>query len=330
MRELMADRSLSPVMIGSLLIGLPLLLLVIWTTDWSQAWDILRTYEAVYLLWFAGFAVANLACYTLVWAWFLALEGERLSWTRMWNYRMAGGAVSYVTPGPRIGGELTRADLFSEHGSWRVGLSTSVGEKVVLFLSGLVFDTFVVLSVISGVLAALYNGTVLITALSVVALIGAGVIVARSVSEQGVLRRLVNVVVPESIGEQVGNVKEDVWRYVTSYPWIVGLAVVFGIGSKMLIAAQFYALVLGAGFHVSFWEACVLAAALDIAYSIPSYMGLGSLEGGQALATSLVGLSSSVGVIIAVLARVRDLVMSGYGILFLIWRGGVKALFEQF
>jgi uncharacterized membrane protein YbhN (UPF0104 family) len=327
----MADRSFSPVFLGSVFIGVPLLVAVAWMTDWSEALRVFVSYELIYVAWFAAFAVANLLSYTLIWLWFLELENVAVPWWRAFNYRMAGGAISYVTPGPRLGGELTRADLVSSETSWRIGLSTSFGEKAVLFVSGLLFDTSVVTTAVLFSLSAYYGAFVLVSVVVGLVVIAALLYGLKRVSSQStVVGAIIDTVVSTAMGQHVANVKDDLSRYATSYPWRMALIVAFGVGTKALIAAQFYALVLGAGFHVSFWEACVLAAALDIAYSIPSYMGLGALEGGQVAAASWVGLSTGVGVIIALLARLRDLTMSAYGLLVLLYYGGMSSLTSRF
>jgi len=229
---------------------------------------------------------------------------------------MTGFALSYVTPGPRLGGEPTRGALVSNQAnmSKEAGTKAALMDDLAMFIGGLIFDTATV------ILAFFALPDNWIIKLTLGGLVVAGVIMfvgwyAFVVygSVQNILYKLAQYIGLDTYidTENRGQTRE----YLRERTKTLIHASILGFCTKMMMALQLYVLLAGLNSPVSFLSAIFLAAAIDIAYVIPSYMGVGALEAGQAGVVRLIGMSSGLGVLVAFITRTRDILFSGYGLL---------------
>lgn len=308
------------VLLVSILLGLPLFAYTVSGLDVSTVRSTLANAPMLSLATYLLLSVLNVVVYTVVWHVFLSWQSVTISFLTLFNYRMAGFAISYVTPGPRVGGEITRAGLVQHHASFQKGLFTASFDTFMLFLGGLVFDTTAIILAVStyptseslhAVLAGL--------ALVVLLVIGAwrfGVTHGGIVHVFGWLAEHTTFTeVKDRAAAVIDEVEAFIRRRTTSFIGLVGAAVATKVG----IAVQLYVLVGALGIPISFLEAVFLAAAIDLAYSIPAYMGVGFLEAGQSAVFSLANRSTETGVLVALITRVRDLLLSVYGLLALLY-----------
>lgn len=309
------------VLLGSLLIGVPLFVYTLANTDISRTREILGSIEITYLGIYLIMSVLTLLTYTLVWQIFLQTHQKvSLSFFTLFNYRMVGFALSYVTPGPRVGGEITRGSLIDKNSrlGQRVGTAAAAMEMLCIFLSGLIFDTAVVcLALILLPQSWLLQITIiaLIVIITVTAALWYGFVT------QNGARKLLNVVADYVDNPDLNDVLKQQNKNLGEYIKERSVALLTGISlcllTKVFIATQMYVLLAGLQTPISFLGAVFLAATIDIAYSIPSYMGLGALEAGQSGVISLLigSASAGVGVLVALITRLRDIAFSGYGLI---------------
>ena len=307
-------RQRSVILAVSFLIGLPLFLYIVAGLDVETLQTTVFDASSLHLVMYGLLTLFNIVVYTWIWTVFLRWQSVSLNLITLFNYRMVGVAISYVTPGPRVGGEVTQAGLLEPDVPFRKGFLTASLEKIVLFLAGLVFNTVTVVIALlvfpgSDALRLIVGGLLL----ACLVILG----VWWWVVAQGRLIPLVKKVVSWAglgVDERIEFSFKDFEAYLTGNTRRFFGLVAVGFATKIIIGFQLYFLTAGLGAQVTVWEALFLAAAIDIAYSIPAYMGVGFLEAGQSGAFALIGSSTTIGVLIALITRMRDLLFSLYGL----------------
>lgn len=301
----------------SLLIGLPLFVYILITTDLAQATQLARRLEAVYIIIYLLLSALVPVSFTIVWGYFLAYFDIYPDFSDLFNFRMAGYAISYVTPGPRIGGEITQGSLVSEYTSadTHTGILSAAMESFTMFLGGLVFDTIAISAALILLPQSSWLRIIFIALLTIIAVI--------AVSWYGFIRHSIGHRIISWFASQFrvssdrflsGQITDTIDEYLSTRLHTFGGLVAFATLSKLLIVGQVLALAYGLNTPINIWQAVFLTAAIDIAYSVPSYMGLGVLEAGQTGMFRLFGSANPAGFVIATLTRMRDLIFSAYGL----------------
>jgi hypothetical protein len=192
----------------------------------------------------------------------------------------------------------------------------AVMETFVLIVTGMLFDTAMVIIALFIVPKSTVLQVILVVliAISLAVLLGWYGLVERNGGKK-IMNWLTNFIdVPAEFTTDSASSREPE-TYAKNHKPIIIQGVLWCLLTKVFIALQMYVLLAGLGAGITFLQAFLLAAAIDIAYSIPSYMGLGALEAGQSGVLSLVGGSASAGVVVAFMTRLRDIIFSGYGLL---------------
>jgi uncharacterized protein (TIRG00374 family) len=304
----------------SLLVGLPLFGYTLSTIKFNRVWDIVSRIQPAYLGVYFLLSIFGLIILTVIWLLFLRSQKDfSISPVKLFNYRMAGYAISYLTPGPRVGGEATRGSLISRDTplSTKEGTLAGFMEDFCLLISGLIFDTAAVIAAFM----ILPENWLIQTTLSGLIIIGAIIAIiwyffVISSGTQKIINWLaVQMDQPEYI--KSNNETSETRQYLKNNTDTLAVGSGLGLVQKIMIVFQIYFLLIGLQTPVTLLEAAFLAAALDIAYAIPTYMGLGALEAGQTgLLRLIVGRSSEgAGVLTAFITRIRDIIFSGYGLL---------------
>jgi uncharacterized protein (TIRG00374 family) len=261
---------------------------------------------------FAFFAVAMIVSFTGIWWVLLKPFDASQSFFALFNARMAGFSMSYLTPGPRVGGEVVRVKLL-EDADTPVVLASSVVEKVVLFVSGVLF-------VAAGLLVSplFFEGVIRIWlfALAAVVLVGGLLVWSRAGRGFSALFTWVkeSALVPDKYVDHVESFQSVFSSYFYVHRKELLVALLIAVWCKALLVVQVYLLLGTFGVPPSFQTAFFLALGIEVAYAVPSYMGLGFLEGGQASLTAALAIAPVVGLAVALLVRARDLSASAYGV----------------
>jgi len=302
----------------SLFVGIPLFAYTLTTINTEYAKAVLQRIEFSYLGAYILFSLIYLIMLSMIWRLFLRNDHPdfSISSLTLFNYRMTGFALSYVTPGPRLGGEPTRGALVSNNTaiSKEAGTKAALMDDLALFIGGLIFDT-------AAVICAFYalpdNWVIKLT---LGGLVSIGVIIFASWYAFVIHGGIQNIIY--YMAHQVGldtyidtENRGQTRAYLQERTTTLIQASALGFETKLIMALQLYLLLAGLQSPISLLSAVFLAAAIDIAYAIPSYMGVGALEAGQAGVVRLIGMSSGLGVLVAFITRTRDILFSGYGLL---------------
>ena len=266
---------------------------------------------------------------TLVWKWQVVLKSQniKISFINLFTYRLVGYGISYLTPSAKLGGEPVRAALLSRHNvSFSKALSSVVIDKTIEVASSALFFFIGVLIVLFRfALPGQTEITMLLFAIAFLFLMvfiyhrlssGKGFI--RSLCKRLKLDKIKNIDITEAKLELfekriIKFFKEDkkdfIMTFVASFmSWVF-----------MFLEYKMAALILG--YNLSFMILFLIISFVGAAFMIPIPMAVGSLEASQVAVCTMMNIKSAVGIALAFIIRIRDLMWSSMGLLLLSYFG---------
>jgi uncharacterized protein (TIRG00374 family) len=288
-------------------------------------------------------AVANgLVLLSLTGRWWLVLRawGYAISYLTLAGYRLAAFGVSYFTPGPQFGGEPLQVYLVRRH--HRLPYDRAVAAVTLdKLLELLVNFSFLVVGVWligrHGLFPMAVNRSLVLFAAGLLAL-PVGMLLALAAGRRplsGLLWRLRPWIAPldarlpgvawsqryRRILDVTRSSEALVTAFYRCYPgWLLMALLTSGL-SWTLMLGEYWLMVRFLGADLNFGQAVVALTVARLAILLPMPGGLGVLEASQVLALGMLGVDPATGLSVALLIRVRDVLLGGLGL----WWGGVKS-----
>ncbi len=309
--------------VASVLAGLVLSVALVWGVGFTDVighflnakWYLILGYIAISLLIAVGV--------TYKWAISLDAYGVRLPFYTLFIYRLIGFAVSYVTPAMHVGGEPVRALLVGRQGiPYKVSFSAVITDKLIemLFNFSLFFlGALLILNVTDFPLVA----RVTIFLISALLITLFSIIMYRLLKKRKVFVPLLKLLRFQKrknwpgIRQTAEELELLIEYFYTHKRRHFLLAILANAALWVLMFAEYRLALLILGYDASMLGIFLLLTGVGIAYSIPIPAALGVLELGQISAGALLGLKASVGVALAFLIRLRDILWTILGLVLL-------------
>jgi len=267
--------------------------------------------------------------FSLRWWVILRLLGQRVPFLRLSTYRLAGFAVSYLTPGTQFGGEPLQVAFTHRRHAVPAAAATAavVIDRAVELLGNFTFLAFgLVLSLRLRLIPGDRGGVLAVLAVALLALplgfLGAALsgrkpltwlLQRLPVSHNRQAKRWTRVV------EWAGATEDQIVAFCRERP--AGLAVAMGLSLVSWTAIIFeYALTLSfLSLRLGLLEVVGVITASRLAFLVPVPGGLGALEASQVLALAALGYSRAEGLGLGLLIRARDLLLALAGLALVGW-----------
>ena len=315
------------ILVPLIIVGVALFAYFLVKLPWHEA--VLVVTEANPLTMLAYLFLSVLIKILLAWRWQVILQAKKITipFRNAVAYRFASAAVSFVAPGPRVGGDAVAAAMLQRHQTKQQPISFSKALSTVLIDRSVEVQAFAALFFL-GVLYLAWHGDipaalrVLMVGGSIVLLALMVLFAVNTAHGKPFLTRLVrrfskNPVFQKHVSEfehtLVTFYKEDKKEFVVSHlisaaAWFVSLI-------------EYKCLLLVLGYDAPLYAIFIVYSFIGLAYLVPIPLALGSLEGSQAAAFSLLGLSAALGVVLALLTRLRDVIFTVAGFMVLVYYG---------
>ena len=275
--------------------------------------------------WQVGFLVVLnglvLLLFNLRWWLILRAQGHSLPYLQLTAYRLAGFAVSYLTPGTQFGGEPLQAALL--HRRHNLLLTTSIAsvtlDKLLELLVNYIFLTILLLGVLQNSLSQSLLPTNLLWPLVVLLFIPLAHLIALRQGIRPVTRLFAwlsdrwHTPKIEGLHQLVSQVEGQVGAFCKEHLFIVISSVLFSLVVWVLAASEHWLVYAFLGLRLSLSQLVLLLAAMRLAFLTPLPGGLGALEASQVLALQALRLDPAVGVGVVLWIRLRDLALAGAG-----------------
>jgi len=295
----------------------------------DEIWQSLHQVRPVQLLLWGGLNLLILEMVTGRWWLVLRSQGFSIPFFTLSGYRLAGFAVSYVTPGPQVGGEVLQAVLLQKHQSVPAAsaVSSVVLEKVLELLSNFAFLGVGGLVIVTGGIfgaGGLQSRVIWFIAVVILLSIGYMLLLWRGHSPFSQAMRRVRF--PGNVGPGWDRLvkftresEHQMGDFFHKSPLVLVQTLVL---SFLIWAASVidYALVASfLGLRLSIPEIIAALTVLCVAFLSPLPGGLGTLEAGQFFVMQSLGLNPALGISLSLLIRGRDIVLGGVGLFLTGW-----------
>lgn len=296
-------------------------------TSLQEVWETLRRLDLSAVLILAALNAAILILLTARWWWILRAQGYKRSFPALVGYRLAAFGVTYLTPGPQMGGEPFQAYLL--HSKQSVPRAMAVASVTLDRLLELLANfSFLVVGVTTMLVSGILGGQtrmeliafpLVLLALPVVYMLALGhgrrplawVVerTARLFSESSRIQKIQRL---------ARSAEDEVAAFCQERPGKVTLALLLSLLIWLMIILEFYLALRYLGVPLSLPQAIIALTAARLAFLLPIPAGLGTLEAGQVWAMGIMGFNPVAGLSISLLIRARDAALAAFGL----WWGG--------
>ncbi|MBM6992045.1 MAG: flippase-like domain-containing protein [Prevotella sp.] len=322
---------------GFFIFGILVLIVMVTQLDFAQVWQGLKHagywFFAVVALW-AGLYVFNTA------SWYLIIKGvcsqksadaippKPVSFAWLYKITVSGFALNYATPGGLMGGEPYRImELAPKIGTERASSSVILYAMTHIFshfwfwlISAIVFFFVHPINVVLGTLL-----------IATVALTSLGIWFFTSGYRKGLANRIMNVLrhIPfvkkwaqpfvEKHREQLNTIDQQIAALHRQNPHNFIGAVLLEFFCRVFSALEIFFILLVIMPHVNFINCVLILAFTSLFANLLFFMPLqlGGREGGFLMSTTTLGISASGGIFVALIVRIRELIWTGIGLLFI-------------
>lgn len=296
-----------------LILGIVLFIGVIVQTGIDEIWSNLRHFSLLHFFVFVGLSFLNFGLYTFRWHLILrAINGSSSSFGRLFLHRMAGFALSYLTPSAQTGGEPLRILLLhNDHVPTKTATSSVVIDKGLEIAALFLFIGL-------GIVIALFDGSLPMEIASIAWGLLAfmfGVIFwfyYSSMKDIGffssVLRflRLTRFQRVKSLEERIIEVEQEMAQFYKNHVKTFLLLIAISLVITSFLLLEHYLIARFMGVRLSFLQTFLVSTIPYVAFAVPIPGGLGILEGGHAAIFAALGISINAFVLVFII-RIRDL-----------------------
>ena len=284
------------------------------------------------LAWLSVNAAVTLL-FSLRWWLILAAFGHRVNYLKLAGYRLAGFAISFITPGPQFGGEplLVYALTRNEHIPNAQALASVGLDKSLELLASFIFLAAGMVVVLMGGLLPVSSLLGMALPLAALILLPVGYLVLLWLGKRPV-SRLLGILFArfagyrrragriESAVSQFSNWAEHVHRaedlagdFCRYRPGLFALIVIQSLLVWFSIVVEYWLSFWLLGLWLPVQQVVFLLVAARLAMVLPAPGGIGPLEASQALAAQVLNVAPAVVVSVMLLVRARDFLLAGTG-----------------
>jgi len=276
------------------------------------------------LILFIIVSIIMMLLHTLRWSIILKSQGCKVPFFKLFTYKLAGFAVSYVTPSVHIGGEPVRAYLLNKNHNieFKKSLSSVVIDKSLdLILNGF-FACISILIILANFTVSKKTANLMIFSFFAMA---AAIysFYHLTITEKGFFTTCFRLL------------RFNKWKVTKKYEkYISGmeshLIYFFKYNKKgfrnafltfllvwVLMFFEYKLALLLLGYNASFTAIFTFFSLVGLAYIIPVPAALGALEFGQSFASALLRVSKGIGLALSIIIRGRDMIWVFLGLSYL-------------
>lgn len=314
--------------IGSIVFGIVLLVKIFQEIPLLEVFDSFRQATPFAVIGFILISVIIMALHTLRWSVIVKSSFKHISFWQLFQYKIVGYGISFITPAAKIGGEPLRAALLQRHGiKFNKAFSTIVLDKIVDMSTNV--GLFILAIFIALTSFALPKDMLFVLILICVFLVGlVGYFYFQTVRNKrfftGIFRGLQfhRIKALKNFSVKLVEFEDVIFSFYKerTRDFYKSLAI-----STLTWALMFVEYKLALGLFglsaVSFEGLFLIISMMGAAYLIPIPLALGVLEAGQVSIFTAIKLPAAAGIALSMVIRARDLIWTILGIIILLFYG---------
>jgi len=311
----------------SFIVGIVLFIGVISGIGLDNIVGIFHSFSTNYILLFLVASISILLGKTYKWQIILRSHGESIGFFRLMMCKLSGIAISFITPIAMMGGGFAMGYLLTkEKVKSPIAISSVVLDKSFELIMSLLFTVFGVIIILTS--SAIKGNTLLLLGIMpIIFFLMIFFMYDRIRKKKGIFTSLFktlkidkvkwlkkyNKVIRKSEKNVVLFLKENKKESIKA---LIVTALSWGL---MLLEYKFALLAIG--LDVNWAVIFATIAVVGLTYSVPIPAALGVLEGGQASLFSAIGLGAGAGVALSLVIRIRDILWTLIGLIYLTLKG---------
>ena len=312
---------------ASFVIGIVLFIGVIGGIGWDTITKIFHSFSTKYILLFLATSIVILLGKTYKWQVILRAHGERIGFFRLVLCKLSGIAISFITPIAMMGGGFAMGYLLTkEKVKSHKAISSVVLDKSFELIMSLLFTVFGVIIILT---SSAISGNIILL-LSIMPLIFFVVIFFfydRIKKKKGIFTSLFKALKIDKIGwfkkynKVLKKSEKNVVLFLMKNKKESVKALIITAITWCLMLLEYKFALLAIGLDVNWAVVFATIAVVGLTYSVPIPAALGVLEGGQASLFGAIGLGAGAGVALSFVVRIRDILWTLIGLIYLALKG---------
>ena len=278
---------------------------------------------------YLGISISIFFGFVLRWYIIIRCHGHNISLGRLFNYRVAGFAVSYLTPSARLGGEPVRTYFLVKN---QVPIEKAISS--VFIDKGLEFTANAVMTI----MALLFFGFGLFASpglrwvLLLIIAISLGLLwifYSRLFKGKGLFSSLSKVLGLSKLTffkknlHKMRDAEREMTNFFVKYKRVFILSTVISFVLWLLSIFEFKFLLEAFGYYATYSQVFLVFAVIGLAYVTPIPSALGVLESFQVSLFTFFKKGAQYGIAVSLVTRIRDLMWTLYGLTYLYIKGVV-------
>ncbi|MBL7050678.1 flippase-like domain-containing protein [Candidatus Woesearchaeota archaeon] len=314
-------------LVVSFIVGISLFLVAFFGSGLENILNVFSKISIKYLGLFFLASLLILIGRTLKWVVILKTKNKDVGFFKLFLCKLTEVSISFLTPMAFMGGGIASSYLLIKSGvKPHLAASSVVLDKSFEMVFNALF-TFMGALVLISHFAISKNTQIIIIIGPLILMVGIYLFYRRIMKGGPLfdpvlkLLRLNKLKIVKKHKKEIKKSEEEVIIFFKQYKKDAILALLISLGTWMVMFLEYKLLLLTMGYHVNLVTIFSIIAVVGFAYIIPVPAALGALESGQASLFSLMGLGASVGIVLSLLIRFKDLIITFIGLIYLSFKG---------
>jgi uncharacterized protein (TIRG00374 family) len=286
-----------------------------------------KSFSFIKFLFYFSVSLTIVVVVVLRWSIILRSQGYKISFFKLMLYRMAGYAVSYLTPSAHVGGEFARAYLLKREGvPFSRGFTSIIIDKSLEITSDIFFASVGAIIILLTFNVSLQLKVLLTVVLSLLILLVV-TFYHRMYYGKGFFTTIFRILKLHKIRflmkyeKILEEVELHTKRFFNHNIRTLVSASIISCFLWVLMIIEYKLAILLLGYNAPLAVVFLSLSMVGLAYIIPIPAALGVLEAGQFSIFTILGIQASIGVALGFLVRIRDLIWTFAGIIILSYYG---------
>lgn len=293
-----------------------------------------RNFSVYYLVLFLAVSLLIVFSYAFKWKIILKTLGFNIPLINLFIYRIAGFAVSYITPIARIGGEPTMANLLKQNYNieYEDGISSIIiSHSIEFFLDGVFTCSCLVVIMAFTAYAFNKNTTIFMALFSLFLIIIVFLFYKFWIRKKNLITSLVMFFRLHKI-KYISKYMKSIHSIEESFVFFFSKKKEFKIAcllyliSWILMFVEYKLALLLLGYNASFIAIFIFIVFIRLSFLVPIPASLGVQEILQSIASVSLGLGSGIGFALSLIIRSRDVLLMIIGFSYLTLRHIIKII----
>ncbi|MFC1648939.1 lysylphosphatidylglycerol synthase transmembrane domain-containing protein [Nanoarchaeota archaeon] len=311
--------------IWSGIIGILLFIYILLNIELAETLSLLRNASIWAVLLYLFVSLCIMLNHTLRWRLILLSQGVEKPFFTLMSFRIADYTISFLTPGPKVGGEFTRAALLSESGvKYSKALSSTFIDKSMELYGDAIFMVTGIFVATAFIEIPLYWKILLYFFMILFCSLCAFIYISMRKELRLIPRfieKLMTRVNWKVVDEKIKKFEDRVRDYYVNHKRHFFFTLFLSVFAWVFSLIEFRTLAYIIGYNVTWSQVLLMLIFFGIAIITPVPLALGVAEASQAVVFTLMGLRAGAGVLMAFMTRLRDLIWSAFGLIFLAYYG---------